>query len=74
MTEPIFSDQEIEEFRQSWFEEFGEQIDVDTARLRADRFLRTIALIVKLSDRASQRNDTNAATDVQTDAINSRTA
>ena len=26
MTEPIFSDQEIEKFRQIWFEEFGEQM------------------------------------------------
>lgn len=51
----VFSDKDIEGFRSIWREEFGEELPREKAPVIADRFLRTIHLIVKLADRADAR-------------------
>ncbi len=57
MIDPLFSDEDIKEFRKIWFDEYGEWLEHGRARLVADRFLGTLHLIVTLSDRADQRNE-----------------
>lgn len=53
--DPVFTPADIEEFRTIWREEFGEDLPQENVVVVADRFLRTIHLIVKLADRADAK-------------------
>lgn len=53
--DPVFTPSDVEEFRTAWREEFGEDLPREKAVVIADRFLRTIHLIVKLADRADAK-------------------
>lgn len=57
MIDPLYTDEEIEEFREIWFAEFDERLEFDKARLIADRFLSAIHQIVTLIDRADQKEE-----------------
>ncbi len=61
--DPVFTPADIEEFRTIWREEFGEELPQEKAVVVADRFLRTIHLIVKLADRADKKLATSRTID-----------
>ena len=60
--DPILSDDDIEEFRQIWQGEYGEELPVERARPVAERFLSAIHLIVTLNEGADRRDGTAEGT------------